>query len=501
MVKRVLKWTLRLLTGSLCVAAAVFWVRSYRTADLLGVLSPRTGIQVLGSHRGGVVFVHANLNFDPSLRLDVEPVTAPAEEFDSIRQMFLDDMAKQKVAFAGFRLARGDIQLIVTNPPPVYTAVGVPHAFVMLITGVPTILWLRGVLRRRRWVRQGRCRGCGYDLRSSPDRCPECGDVPKSAPAVPAAALATVFAVVLLGAPDARAGDWRDRVVPELDLADATFGQAMDKIAALTGRNFVVRWPALQGAGVTRETPVRLVVREVQLSTALDVVLRLLGIDIVPLGWEEIDGVITVSTAEDLGRGLKPKVYDVRDILTAVRASYAGAPFEEGRTAQEAMDEILRLVTETIEPDSWRDAGGSVGSVRELGGRLIITQSPRNLREVEWLLNELRSEFGKPPTTTRPATTRAPPPRRDARVTRFYPVGDVLSAIDTSDARQSIMWSNAGDALIRAIVGGVRAEDWVILNNNTAGNCCDCRTSHCYAVAGSARAGGAVSGATADRTA
>jgi hypothetical protein len=51
--------------------------------------------------------------------------------------------------------------------------------FFGLLPGLQMIAWIVRKLSRRR-LRFGCCPVCGYDLRATPDRCPECGTTPRS---------------------------------------------------------------------------------------------------------------------------------------------------------------------------------------------------------------------------------------------------------------------------------------------------------------------------------
>jgi hypothetical protein len=65
------------------------------------------------------------------------------------------------------------------GPPMRYAELVLPHWMLAMVTAVPSLaVWVAARLRSRRArlrARHGVCPACGYDLRATPDRWPECG--------------------------------------------------------------------------------------------------------------------------------------------------------------------------------------------------------------------------------------------------------------------------------------------------------------------------------------
>jgi len=51
-------------------------------------------------------------------------------------------------------------------------------AWVVSVILIPPLIWLARLMRDRKRLLNNHCTNCGYDLRATPDRCPECGTVP-----------------------------------------------------------------------------------------------------------------------------------------------------------------------------------------------------------------------------------------------------------------------------------------------------------------------------------
>ncbi len=67
--------------------------------------------------------------------------------------------------------------------PPIrsYSEVVVPTWLAVSAGVAPFVVVATRLTRRRRRALVGHCRRCGYDLRATPGRCPECGATPPSA--------------------------------------------------------------------------------------------------------------------------------------------------------------------------------------------------------------------------------------------------------------------------------------------------------------------------------
>ena len=176
------RWLFHIVAASsllLCIASAFLWVRSFRATDIVSRLYTQRiagGIQYrsrqLLSGRGGVAFSLRHGVRTVSDERDIllanyefrHEITPP---YDSI---FPNTHNDPEWLWRGFQVMR-----FVPNPKSDQrgATVTVPYwALIGLGAIAPTLsLWR---FRQSRPLR-GHCPSCGYDLRASPERCPECG--------------------------------------------------------------------------------------------------------------------------------------------------------------------------------------------------------------------------------------------------------------------------------------------------------------------------------------
>ena len=213
-----------------------------------------------------------------------------------------------------------------------------------------------------------------------------------------------------------------DRPV-RVDFDRTPFEEAVERLATSHKLNVIVNWHDLTRAGVDPSAPIRLdLPQEISLRKALTEVLEQAGAGKVELGFEVDDGALTVASRAYLAAKTYPKVYDISDLLVEVpsfteapamdlrKLDYHRPPVSESadlpwRVGDDDDDEpehdperasrvrkLIDLIQETVDPDSWRDRGGSIGTIKEINSQLVVTQNSAGHQRIAGLLNKLREE-------------------------------------------------------------------------------------------------------------
>jgi len=142
----------------------LLWLYSYRTTNALRWIGRENDLCLCLS-RGTLIYWHAKLNAGHYTDggLSYRPATrafAPSTDFTSSATLW---------SRAGFFFGSGDI------PGHYLIQIIVPYWSLAALGALPSLALIVKHAQRRRLLAKNLCPACGYDLRASAERCPECG--------------------------------------------------------------------------------------------------------------------------------------------------------------------------------------------------------------------------------------------------------------------------------------------------------------------------------------
>lgn len=196
---------------------------------------------------------------------------------------------------------------------------------------------------------------------------------------------------------------------------------------------------ALAEEGFAPDSPITAELEHATLGAALQKLL-----DKLDLAWTIRHEAVWITTKTELENSLVRRIYPIEDLTSPSKPSYIGK------------QNLLKVLTETVAPSSWSEAGGP-GSMDLVGSKLLIVeQTPGSQQELELQLARLRQAVK---LGLAEANQDAEPIHsQDEELSRqIYRVEDV-SVVDVADAIQEFIapesWSRRGGrGAVRAIRG------------------------------------------------
>ncbi len=181
-----------------------------------------------------------------------------------------------------------------------------------------------------------------------------------------------------------------EKILARVEVKNGRLDKLLAYIAQSTSVNMAVNWRALEAGGIAGDCPITLNLHELPARVILKQTLAEAGGGNIKLAYRINNGIVTVSTADDLSRDVVTRVYDISDIvqdsieLTRNRAKDGGLFTNQ----QEATDELVKLIQEATAPTAW-DANRS-GGIRVIAQKAVVTETVEAQELVQQLLARLR---------------------------------------------------------------------------------------------------------------
>jgi hypothetical protein len=186
--KRARRWSfngLALISLVFCIALILLWARGFWVQDYVSWL------KINGRQSEHIEATNAQGRLQLQVAyLEMSPLVEPKDKngtsidwwdlpsYPNLALTTYHYTIKPSIAigFWGFQFVRADSRDWEASQLRDYS-ITLPMPFILLCTGVCPAIWAWKSFRRTE--KPGYCSKCGYDLRATPNLCPECGTVPK----------------------------------------------------------------------------------------------------------------------------------------------------------------------------------------------------------------------------------------------------------------------------------------------------------------------------------
>lgn len=191
-----------------------------------------------------------------------------------------------------------------------------------------------------------------------------------------------------------------ERKLPEVKFDGVPFADVVDFLRQITSTNIFVDWRSLEAAGIDRNAPIAMQLRDVPYEDVLSLLVRNLGGGAT---YTVKKGVTVIEAGgEAPAARLTTKAYDVADLLAA-----AQLPANQGLGTTPMVD-LTQTIMGTVAPQSWRNPQSGIegsGTLGAYGTKIVVTATDEVHRDVAALLDMLRDK----PATGRAAARGASP--------------------------------------------------------------------------------------------